>query len=120
MIAILKREIKSYLKHPLFWIGIVIVICGVFSEVSPYLTTHYLALGEEIINEYPETIHSGEVYEGYIPSSSKMQREIWHETVKRTLMEEFKVSESEAQSAIEKMEDMDLKEAYTYLEETYE
>ena len=46
----------------------------------------------------------------------KMQREIWHETVKRTLMEEFKVSESRHSPAIEKMEDMDLKEAYTYLE----
>ena len=29
MIAIFKREVKNYLKRPLFWIGIVLVIYGV-------------------------------------------------------------------------------------------
>ena len=50
MIAIFKREIKNYLKRPLFWVGIVLVIYGVFSATSPYLTTHYLTTGEEIGN----------------------------------------------------------------------
>ena len=61
MIAIFKREVKNYLKRPLFWIGIVLVIYGVFDATSPYLTTHYLAQGEEIVNDYPDTIHLAEV-----------------------------------------------------------
>lgn len=122
MIAIFKRETKNYLKRPLFWIGVAIVIYGVFSDVSPYLTIRYLSPGEEVGNNYPETVYSGdgEVYEGYIPSSPEKQREIWHEKLKESLIEEFKVSEAEAQVCIEKIEDMDLNEAYTYLEDEYE
>ena len=42
MIAIFKREIRNYLKRPLFWVGVLLVIYGVFNATSPYLTTHYL------------------------------------------------------------------------------
>ena len=51
MIAIFKREIRNYLKRPLFWVGVLLVIYGVFNATSPYLTTHYLTTGEEIIND---------------------------------------------------------------------
>lgn len=43
MIAIFKREIRNYLKRPLFWVGVLLVIYGVFNATSPYLTTHYLS-----------------------------------------------------------------------------
>lgn len=119
MIAIFKREIKHYLKRPLFWIGIVIVAYEVFSAISPYLATHYLEPGEEIINEYPDTSNSGEVYEGYIPSNSEEQREIWNEKVKQVLVDKFKISESEAQVAMEKIKKMDLTEASAYIEKEY-
>ena len=49
MIAIFKREIMNYLKRPLFWVGVLLVIYGVFNATSPYLTTHYLTTGEEVI-----------------------------------------------------------------------
>ena len=45
MIAIFKREIRNYLKRPLFWVGVLLVIYGVFNATSPYLTTHYLTTG---------------------------------------------------------------------------
>ena len=66
MIAIFKREIKNYLKRPLFWVGILLVIYGVFNTTSPYLMTHYLGQGEKIVNDYPDTVRLGDVYEGYI------------------------------------------------------
>ena len=31
MIAIFKREVKNYLKWPLFWVGVLLVIYGVFN-----------------------------------------------------------------------------------------
>ena len=31
MIAIFKREIMNYLKRPLFWVGVLLVIYGVFN-----------------------------------------------------------------------------------------
>lgn len=74
MSAILKREIKNYLKRPLYWIGILIVVLGVYQNLSPYLGIHYLEQGEEIESEYPDTVREGEVYEGYVPSSEEKQR----------------------------------------------
>ncbi len=119
MIAIFKREVKNYLKRPLFWVGIVLVIYGVFSATSPYLTTHYLAPGEEIAGDYPDTIHIGDVYEGYIPATPEKHRELWHEKVEQKLIDVFKIPSSEAQEVILKLEDMDLEEAYEYLEKEY-
>lgn len=120
MIAIFKREIKNYLKRPLFWVGIVLVIYGVFSATSPYLTTHYLTTGEEIINDQSNTSVEGEVYEGYIPATPEKHREVWHEKVKIKLTDVFGLTDSEAQNVIEKLESMNLKEAYAYLEQEYD
>lgn len=92
MIAIFKREIKNYLKQPLFWVGILLVIYGVFSATSSYLTTHYFKPGEEIDNDQPYTPREGEVYEGYIPADTEKHRELWLENVKIELTDVFEIS----------------------------
>ncbi len=46
MKAIIKRQIKSYLKNPVFWMGIFVVFVGVYQLVSPYLTIHYVEENE--------------------------------------------------------------------------
>lgn len=120
MLAIFKREIKNYLKRPLFWVGILLVIYGVFDATSPYLTTHYLAQGEEIINDYPDTVHLANVYEGYIPADPQKHRELWGEQIKEALTDEFEMSDFDAQSVINKLTDMELEEAFLYLEEKYD
>lgn len=119
MIAIFKREIKNYLKQPLFWVGILLVIYGVFSATGSYLTTHYFKPGEEIVNDQPYTPREGEVYEGYIPADTEKHRELWLENVKIELTDVFEISDTEAQIVIEKLENMKLKEAYAYLEQEY-
>lgn len=120
MRAIIKREIKNYLKRPLFWLGIMIVIMGVYNATAPYLETHYLSPGEKIHNDYPETIHSGDVYEGYIPAAEEQQRKIWNEKIRETLRLEFQMSEQEVQNIMEHMDKMEIEEACAYLEENYE
>lgn len=40
-----------------------------FNTTSPYLMTHYLGQGEKIVNDYPDTVRLGDVYEGYIPAN---------------------------------------------------
>ena len=104
MIAIFKREIRNYLKRPLFWVGVLLVIYGVFNATSPYLTTHYLTTGEKIINDQSNTSVEGEVYEGYIPATPEKHREVWHEKVKIKLTDVFGLTDSEAQNVIEKLE----------------
>lgn len=119
MIAIIRREIKNYFKRPLFWIGVLLVIYGVFSDTSPYLHTRYLAEGEKIANDKPAISDEGEVYEGYIPADPKKHRELWHEQLKQVLLEDGE-NDAEVQKVIGKIENMELEEAYDYLNEKYE
>ena len=120
MIAIFKREIMNYLKRPLFWVGVLLVIYGVFNATSPYLTTHYLEQGEKIVNDYPDTVDSADVYEGYIPANPEKHREIWIGQIKQALMANFEMSDLDAQSVINNLADMELEEAFVYLEEEYD
>lgn len=120
MIAILKREMKNYLKRPFFWFGLLVVIYGVFGSTSPYLATHYLEAGEEVIDDYPDTVHLGDVYEGYIPASPKKHRELWCAKMRQVLADESEMSKQEAQAELKKTEQMDLEEAVAYLDEKYD
>ncbi|EKC70362.1 hypothetical protein OBE_03932 [human gut metagenome] len=82
MIAIFKREIMNYLKRPLFWVGVLLVIYGVFNA-NKSIFNHTLSYnGEKIINDQSNTSVEGEVYEGYIPATPEKHREVWHEKVK--------------------------------------
>lgn len=119
MIAILKREIKNYLKHPLFWIGIVIVVYGVFRAISPYLDTHYLKDGEKIVNEHPQMVRSGDVYEGYVPATQEQRREMWNKKIMEVLVDDG-MSESELQEVINRLNELDIEEACAYLEKEYQ
>ncbi len=42
MIAIFRREIKNYLKRPLFWIGVLLVIYGVFNAIQVLICIHVI------------------------------------------------------------------------------
>ena len=80
MIAVMKREIKNYLKRPLFWIGFFIVLAGVFHDLKPYMEIHYIRSEEEINRELPEYAAEGEITEGYVPfpeNAEKERRKIW-------------------------------------------
>ena len=52
MKAIIKRQIKSYLKNPLFWVGILVVFIGVYQLLAPYLTIHYVEKDEKLPTEH--------------------------------------------------------------------
>lgn len=119
MLAILKREVKNYLKSPLFWIGVVIVIFGVFQMVNPYLDTRYLAEGEEIVNDYPGAVHEGEVYEGYVPSGAEQRREIWEHMIQESFIQNFHMSERETEAVVTEMKGMNINQACAYLEKEY-
>lgn len=109
-------RVRNYIKRPLFWIGIAVVVFMVFISVSPYLNTHYLAEGEEVVNNYPETFRDGDVYEGYVPTLEALRREVWEEQIQETLMSVFQMNDAEAQSLINEMNEMDILAACEYLE----
>ena len=119
MKAIIRREILNYLKRPLFWIAIVVVIFGVFQQLSPYLNIHYITSEEELENDDPETVLEGEIFEGYIPLSEEEHRSLWEKTIQENLLAEFGMNEDEADDVIQEMSGMDIKEACQYMEEQY-
>lgn len=116
MCSILKREVRNYIKKPLFWIGIAVVAFMIFQNVSHYLNIHYLAEGEEVVNDYPETYRDGDVFDGYVPMEEELRREAWEGQIQETLISEFQMSNMQAQSVINEMKEMDIMTACEYLE----
>ena len=46
MKAIIRRELKNYLKNPFFWIGLFFIVFQMYQILSPYLHIHYYQQGE--------------------------------------------------------------------------
>ena len=120
MKAIIKRQIKSYLKNPLFWVGILVVFVGVYQLVSPYLTIHYVKENEKLPTEEGQPWNwNGDIMEGYVPSTPEKQRELWEKSIFNFLMTDFEMSEDEATLVIQEMQRMGIDEACQYLEDNY-
>lgn len=116
MWSIIKREVRNYIRKPLYWIGVLAVFFMVFQSVSPYLHTHYLAEGETIVNEYPETFRDGDIYEGYVPTEEWERRELWEKQIKEILISELEMDNAGAQAVIDEMKEMDIRTACKHLE----
>lgn len=122
MRAILKREFKNYLKRPLFWAGVLIVILGVYQNVKPYLMIHYVNSEEELqelAGDYPQDIHDADILDGYVPTGETERRQIWEKMIAESLVTDFQMTEKEAEAVTEKMRGMDIREACAYLEQEY-
>lgn len=119
MTAIMKREIKNYLKRPWFWLGMAIVIFSVFQILEPYMNIRYLSSEQEINQNLPAAAHDGDIYEGFVPSNEEQKRAIWEESIQNALVSNFEMSEEEAEAVLDKLRGMDVKAACERLEEEY-
>lgn len=119
MTAIMKREIRNYLKRPLFWLGLVIVFFGVFQELKSYMHIRYVASEQEVNHNLPENVFDGDIDEGFVPSSEDQKREIWENKIRETLISEFKMSAEEAGAVLDKFSSLDVETACLRLEEEY-
>ena len=117
MWSILKREVRNYMKNPLFWIGIAVGVWMIFQDTGPYLDIHYLKEGETIVNDYPEMHRDGDVFHGYVPTEKEPRRKMWEERIREILVSEFEMEDAKAQSVIDEMKGMDIAEASRHLEE---
>ena len=119
MKTIVRCEIRKYLKNPLYWIGLVLVIFGVYQQVSPYLGIHYFTEQDiEAVAEIP--IVEGEFMQGVIPTTNDQQRrEIWEQHLCEMFRTGYGMNEEETRALIDEMKDMDIGEMAGYLEENY-
>lgn len=116
MKAIVKRELKGYLKNPIFWVGLVVVIAGVYQCLSPYLKIHYFKSDQEIQNISVEVISDADIMDGYVPSTQEQQIAIGGEQIRQTMIKEMNMPEDEANEIIKNMQGMSIREASIYLE----
>ncbi len=116
MWPILKREVKNYIKNPLFWLGIAIGVLIVFLNVNPYLKIRYWVEGETIVNDEPDAYGDRDVFNGYVPTEEELRREMWEERIQETLISVFGMDNEEAQAVIDEMKEMDVMAACAHLE----
>lgn len=121
MIAIIKREFKNYLKHPLFWLGLLVVIWGMFGNLRPYLEIGYIENLPEVSQEDAQIQYhpDADISDGFVPTPQEFRRKFWEEEVEQTLVSEFEMSREESAGVIAEMKDMETRDACRYLEETY-
>lgn len=116
MRSIMKREVKNYVKNPLFWLGMAIGVLMVFVNLKPYLNIHYFQEGETIGNDDLKAYGDADVYEGYVPTEEGLRRGMWEEQIREVLIAQFKMDNEKAQSVIDEMKDMDIMAACAHLE----
>lgn len=119
MKAIIRRELRSYLRNPLLWIGVILVFLGMYQNLSPYLQIHYFSSDEEIRSIKNSSMADAYISEGWIPSPPERQREMWEEKIRETMVEDMGIEEAQAGTALAEMEDMKIPEACEYLKNTY-
>ena len=63
MKAIIKRNLKNYLKNPIFWIGLIVVLISMYQTLAPYLSIHYVKSDETF--RKVKMASDGDVMEGF-------------------------------------------------------
>ncbi|MBR6403688.1 MAG: ABC transporter permease subunit [Eubacterium sp.] len=121
MKVIIGRELKNYLKNPLYWIGMLVIMVTVYLCLVEYLNIHRYS--EDEVLEKPEevTITDTDVYYGYITVDGQERYERGLEIIKNDLMEHLDMNETEAEEAINdiRSRNMTMSETISYMKEKY-
>lgn len=119
MKAIIKREIKNFLKNPVFWIGLLIMMAGIYQLLEPYLNLHYFKSDQEIKSIKVSNLDDADVMDGYIPVSPEDRREEGYKKLRSEMIDGMGLPEQEADEAINVIRGMSMEEACQYLESEY-
>lgn len=120
MKAIIKRNLKNYLKNPIFWTGLIVVLISMYQTLAPYLSIHYVKPDETF--RKVKMASDGDVMEGCIPATPDKERELWEKEIVKILQDTengFGMSEAEAEAVISEMKQMEITEACQYLKTEY-
>lgn len=119
MKAIVRWEIRKYLRNPVYWIGLALMALGIYQQVGPYLGIHYFTEQDiEAVAEIP--IADSDIMEGVIPAADENQRrEAWEAYLQTIFQTAYGMTEEETQALVGEMKEMDIAEMVDYLEEKY-
>lgn len=120
--TIIEMELKRYFRNPIYYIGAVIVILGVYSSISPYLKIHYFNDESEIhtLEEHSE-IADADIMDGYIPAAKEDQYNMGLERIGQIMVDEFGLSQAEANELASRLKKsrMSFMEIADYMETKY-
>lgn len=77
-----KRNLKNYLKNPIFWIGLIVVLISMYQTLAPYLSIHYVKSDETF--RKVKMASDGDVMEGCIPATPDKERTVGERDCKDT------------------------------------
>lgn len=96
MWCIMAREIRNYLKNPLFWVSLLFVAFMLYQLLTPYLGIHYFQAGEELPELDVERMGDADIMDGYVPSTEEQRLELAWMQFGRELVEMLGLTEDEA------------------------
>ena len=101
-IYMLKKEIKYLLKNPIFYLGIIIVICTLVLTLKPYLNLY-----ENVREENSKIVYGDEgIISGYIPTEINEQRKQVFNRIYESFSVDFDVSVEVATDALNKIKNI--------------
>lgn len=106
MKTIVKQEIKNYLKNPILWLGIIVILAQLFQILNPYLQLHYFASEQEIQKLTleplePEEVADVSILDGYLSCTEEERRELALQLTEQYLIQERKLPKEQVQSVIQ-------------------
>lgn len=121
MKAVICRGIKDYLKNPIYWFGILLVIISIYGSLSIYAGIHFFSSNKEL--EELGEIYSVDVdiMDGYIPAKEEEQIENGLEGIKTALIENYEMTQKDAAEVIDdvKAKALSVQDTIEYLQEEY-
>ena len=122
MKAIICREFKNYMKNPLYWLGIVILVFSIYSCLSEYLDIRTFSGSQEVEQLKDARSTDADVINGYIPTTLEEQIDIGLNDIKQIFIDSYDMTEQEAENAIDDVKTQNLSIAGTikYLEDEYQ
>nr|WP_294469852.1 ABC transporter permease subunit [uncultured Sellimonas sp.] len=103
MKAVMKREVKNYLKNPLFWVGIVVVIFGLFQILSPYLEVKYFRTEQEVKAAKPENIDDADIMNGYVKSTEEERMDLAKNKLLSMIVKDGSADKKEVQRTLDEI-----------------
>ena len=103
MKAVIKRELKNYLKNPVLWLGLIVVILMLYQMLNPYLKIHYFQSEREMEGLHPKNIDDADISEGYVESTEEEQMELACRLVKKEMVKMLGMKEQEAEQILNAM-----------------
>ena len=122
MKAIICIEFKNYMRNPLYWVGIIILVISIYSSLSGYLDVHIFSSSQEVEQLKEVSPTDADVMNGYIPTTTEEQIDIGLKNIKQTFIDSYDMTKQEAEQAIQDVKAQNLSIAGTmeYLENEYQ